>query len=493
MKNKKIIITLSIIVVLILTIGVTFAVFNYNKVGTKNSSLVVGDIYMHYNETNELTIENAMPFDGTRYIVNKNATEEDINSCVTFLTKNWGDEKTSGINEGENYKNFCNGTGTILNQTLQQGLNNKQFIPYFTENLEIRNIIEKSLYAELSYLEFTIDGKNTTQDKDVYYEINLSHGEQMAGKQTRIKDELLRFALVEYDNGTTKKIFTDYSFSDLENKTIWTDYIARNTTEEIKRTYRLYMWIFDNTKICSGELTENCDYYTNKTPNWSDVFASIKVNASGDFSEKHVNYNVLKNDLVSKIDIAKSNITEINFLKLSEEEINAKYQAATYKSSGVSPSYTGNIKIWLENDTNDTTKYIMNVASNETIYFPRDSSSLFQEYRNVKNINFSNIDTSNVEKMEGMFVVCTQLESIDLSKFDTSKVTSMRSMFAYCTKLASLDLSNFDTRNVINMNFMFQNCSSLDVVYVGSNWSTANTTTTDMFSGAKISEVTKKA
>ena len=47
MKNKKIIITLSIIAILVLTIGITYSIFTSSKTG-KNSNLVVGDIYMHY-------------------------------------------------------------------------------------------------------------------------------------------------------------------------------------------------------------------------------------------------------------------------------------------------------------------------------------------------------------------------------------------------------------------------------------------------------------
>ena len=62
MKDKKIlIIGVVITVILLFTVGVTYAFFNYNRTGTNNSQLVVGDIYMHFQETNQLTIENAMP------------------------------------------------------------------------------------------------------------------------------------------------------------------------------------------------------------------------------------------------------------------------------------------------------------------------------------------------------------------------------------------------------------------------------------------------
>ena len=62
--NQKRIIFLSILIigVLTLSLGVTFAIFNFNKTST-NSKLIVGDIYMHYNETNQIAIENAMPSD----------------------------------------------------------------------------------------------------------------------------------------------------------------------------------------------------------------------------------------------------------------------------------------------------------------------------------------------------------------------------------------------------------------------------------------------
>ena len=67
MKNKKIIITLSIIAILVLTIGITYSIFTSSKT-SKNSNLVVGDIYMHYNETNQIQMEGAMPTNP--YVVN---------------------------------------------------------------------------------------------------------------------------------------------------------------------------------------------------------------------------------------------------------------------------------------------------------------------------------------------------------------------------------------------------------------------------------------
>ena len=198
MKNKKIIILTLIIVVLVLTIGVSFAIFTYNKTGS-NSNLVVGDIYMHYNETNELAIENAMP---------------------------------------------------------------------------------SSTFDKTKYFEFTIDGKNTYKDKDIWYEIVLTKGNDQTGK-TRIKDNLLKFRLTTISNGVETELLNNKSYDDLTNKRIYVDTINKNTTSLVTRTYRLYMWVSSDTKI--GNV--NQDYTMEE---WNNVYASIKVKVTGDFNKKRV-------------------------------------------------------------------------------------------------------------------------------------------------------------------------------------------------------------
>ena len=59
--KKRLVIFILISILCISLVGFTYAAFNYIRVGTSNSKQIVGDIYMHYNETNSLTLENAMP------------------------------------------------------------------------------------------------------------------------------------------------------------------------------------------------------------------------------------------------------------------------------------------------------------------------------------------------------------------------------------------------------------------------------------------------
>ena len=197
-NNKKIIIITSIILgVLILTISLTYALFTISKT-SKNSSLVVGDIYMHY----------------------------------------------------------ANGSKAI----------------------NLANVMPSETYDATSFFEFTIDGKNTTTNKDIWYEIILKHGDEVSGK-TRIKDNLLKFTLTETKNGTTTTVFDGRSYNDLTSKRIWVNTINKNTTSEVSITYRLYMWISNTTVI--GNVDQD---YTMEE--WKNIFASIKVDVAGDFNEK---------------------------------------------------------------------------------------------------------------------------------------------------------------------------------------------------------------
>ena len=200
MKNKKLIIVLSVIAILVLTIGVSFAFFTYNKVSINNSSLVVGDIYMHYNETNEFKIEGAMP---------------------------------------------------------------------------------SSTYDSTKYFEFTIDGKNTHTKNEILYNIQLVHGNDETNK-TRIEDKFLKFRLVSVDNNQETILKDKLTIDNINNTTIYSSTIPANTTTEIVKTYRLYMWIDEKVDICGGTQTEGCDY---TLADWKNLFASIKVNVNGKYVE----------------------------------------------------------------------------------------------------------------------------------------------------------------------------------------------------------------
>lgn len=109
---------------------------------------------------------------------------------------------------------------------------------------------------------------------------------------------------------------------------------------------------------------------------------------------------------------------------------------------------------------------------------PTKTAWWFVGMGNLTGIDWTGLDTSEVEDMSSMFERCSSLDTIDLSSFDTSKVYSMEHMFIDCINLINLDLSDFDTSKMTNMNWMFKNCSSLENL----NLSSFDTSSVEMMS-----------
>ena len=112
MKNKKIIL-LFILVLLISIFGVSFALYNYNKT-SKNSKLIVGDIYMHYKESDMsilTTAEDTSKFYYNGYLLNPNMknqeyqeldTRNELSKCVDYFVANdWSKEQSLPFCKGE--------------------------------------------------------------------------------------------------------------------------------------------------------------------------------------------------------------------------------------------------------------------------------------------------------------------------------------------------------------------------------------------------------
>ena len=159
------------------------------------------------------------------------------------------------------------------------------------------------------------------------------------------------------------------------------------------------------------------------------------------------------------------------------------------ESYDVSEKKDGSIKMYVSQNSENTSLLDLTIVANGKIAFPEDSSSLFAFYQyygcsyygaNLQNLQFNNsvstfnvtnmknmferskaptldlssFDTSNVTNMSWMFHNSDATEIKGLNKFNTSKVTNMSWMFSV-SKVTTLDLSSFDTSNVTNMSEMF--------------------------------------
>ena len=87
---------------------------------------------------------------------------------------------------------------------------------------------------------------------------------------------------------------------------------------------------------------------------------------------------------------------------------------------------------------------------------------MFEACNELEYLNLSDFNTLNVTNMKYMFNECNLLNEIKSpNKFITDKVISTEGMFQGCSELKDLDLSSFDASNVKYKKFMFNKCDKL--------------------------------
>ena len=97
----------------------------------------------------------------------------------------------------------------------------------------------------------------------------------------------------------------------------------------------------------------------------------------------------------------------------------------------------------------------------------------FDHATNLKTIDTSRWNTSNVTTMNSMFNECSSLTTLDVSHWNTIRVTDMSGLFSNCEKLKSIDVSKWNTRNVEDMSMLFNGMQSITSLNV-KNWDTQN-------------------
>ena len=146
-------------------------------------------------------------------------------------------------------------------------------------------------------IEFTISGKNTT-DKDIYYEIKLTYGDDMESPYERFHDEDLAFDLVEIDSENNETYLLEaVSYESFNNKRIWVKTIDANINKydsAIKQmidhwyvhsgltsiTSKLEDTIYCNDRSIYNNDLKNWDLNKTTKEGWTLYFKTYGANAS---------------------------------------------------------------------------------------------------------------------------------------------------------------------------------------------------------------------
>ncbi len=300
------------------------------------------------------------------------------------------------------------------------------------------------------YIDFTVTA--TADKKSIYYEVYIVPN----GSNTLNNNYLKMYLTDQNDAQISGSQYYPYLRNSLENngKIIYSDTIVANTdgsNKTVTKSYRLRFWLSDN-------------YPDLVTKNFS---FSIYLYA------KNINANVM-DSFPSGITDNKTNFTRVEFIEVSPSTLNNNYVVNNSTIFDLTKKDSNNRKIGdvrgkINND-------VLTIASVGKTYLST-GNNLFNGWSNLLAVDFNNVDTTLVTTMAQMFRE-TNIKNLNLSIFNTSNVTSMRSMFYDCTNLDNLNLSGFDTSNVTDISYMFYNCVKL------------RTMNLNMFNTAKVTAVT---
>ena len=375
-------------------------------------------------------------------------------------------------------------------------------------DINISNLAPVYNYTDGVSTTFTV--RNTNSTDSLLYKVKL----EITSIANELKDESFKYTLLK-DN----KVVKTGNLKDAINGNtliLNTSSLDKGSTSSPKiSTFKLYFWI-------DGNMENNSNMMNKSLVGKIDVGVETNVITNTESS-------ISSTSKFLNTEVPRQNIKTLKYV----DNLNIPEGATVVD---VSKNGDNTIKMWY-NEADANGNYDITIGSNNTIYANPSGSNLFSNLTNVTSIDLSNMDTSGIVGMNGMFendkvltnIVfgdnfntsnatnmtamfrgCNNLTELDLRMFDTSNVKSMYNMFAEsgiknvnlssfvthnldgggmqrmffnCTKLESLDLSSFDTSSITNFEKIFYHCTSLKSLNV-SNFNTSNVTNFyDMFNG----------
>ena len=104
---------------------------------------------------------------------------------------------------------------------------------------------------------------------------------------------------------------------------------------------------------------------------------------------------------------------------------------------------------------------IVGLGSFESKIKPQNMHEMCAGCESLESFVFSGIDGSNLTEANNLFSGCISLKSIDFGDFNAPGMTEFGGVFANCVSLTAIDLSHFNVANASYFCGAFQNCSSL--------------------------------
>ena len=512
MKSKKNLIILTLVIAISL-IGVTYAFFDYYKLGT-NQKITAGKVNLILNNgTTTINRGNIFPetvekarsrtdnfitftVSGENTTTNQDIyyeimlNEGDSETGMTrfnpedlvFDLVELNDDGTEGtyLVNAMSYSDFNakriwvntvdRNNATVVNKTykLRMWLSEDVLISDSNPNANYKATGYENYYASVKV---SVYGDFVEKSIPYNYMVNLSSVTAITDQKANISE--VHFISLSPDEINTR-VATSTINADVTDSTkggnvkAWLETDATDTTK-----YILYV-ASDGTTYFPSDCSSMFNGFSSVTNfNFENISTVNVTNMNSMFvgcaGLTSLDLSVLD---MSNVTVASSmlqgctSLTSINVNNWNLTSLANMHNLATM-FSGCSLITSLSIDGWKLDDTFGFVSFLSgsSVTSLEITNFDLSgSTTMYQMFAGcsfLTSLNFSDWDTSNVTNMYSLFGGCSNLTSLDVSSLDTSSVTNMGAMFGGCSKLTTLDLNNFNTRNVTNMSSMFNGCSGL--------------------------------
>ena len=516
MKDKKILFITGIVLLFLMTVGMSYAYFSLSVSGNADAKDMVveaGTLRLTYTDSPQIIMQNIKP----GQTITKKVTVKNTGTLDTAYNLVWqelynkigrNDLVMSYTCERLNSSGTVDGTCTGLTETpvktktitknipIESGVTHNYTITItFKETGENQNYNQGKSFSGVLGIEEYSNIAGTLKNK--FYEVSGMTDRSLVKSisfysDNRVIDGAESYDVSEEQNGSVKM----YVKQNGENNSLYDLTIVGNGIiafpEDSSNLFSFYVHVPCRGPLSNLTLTEfNNSIDTRNVTNMSGMF-SISAATTLDLSNFDTSNVTDMSWMFSWTEATTINVSSFNTSNVTSMENMFSNSAATTldlssfdtsKVTDMSYMFSGSEATTLDLSNFDTS----NVTNMSNMFSSSVATTLDLSSFDTSNVTYmsgmfsgskattldlSNFDTSNVTSMENMFF-SSAATTLDLSKFNTSKVTNMSGMFSD-SKATTINVSSFNTSNVANMSSMFSNskATTLDL----SSFNTSNVT-----------------
>ena len=425
-QHKKIILILSLVIMVFILVGFSYAFLKTSFFANKDNILKVGKLALNLDESsgNEINVTDGSPMTDEEGIAQDN--------YFSFTLTNNGKIASSYTIYLEDQPIDSNGTRVT-----------SSYVHYSLEKDGFNNVARKLSSDQV------IGSGIISSDQTINYKLRLWFAADIAAEE---ENRVFKTKIKIVASQNTKTMVSSFELSN-EEKATFTKIVFQDKINEIENTTKTYDLSSAKNNSVVGRIVANGDN-TNTLYIQSDGEIFANSNSSSLFAyftnvKEIENLNFLNTSQVTDMSFMFSNCVSLVDINLeSFDTSNVINMNGMFTMYGQNQGSLKRINL-SDFDTSKVT----------------DMTDMFVYNTSLEYLDLSNFNTANVTNMFHMFARCEKLKVLNLSNFDTSNVANMTFMFGGCSLLNTLYFNKAIFEKTTDYVDMFQDVfSSINII-----------------------------